>query len=337
MLIGYIGLLLLALVIILVGAELFTNALEHVGQRFKLSEGLVGSVLAAVATALPETVVPIIAVFFGSSDKAVSEDIGVGAILGSPLMLITLAMALIGLFTGMKRGWSTPLKPELSGLLRDLGYFLVAYAIAFIGLYVPHSSGGIHAMAGFCLVFLYCYYVYNTVQASAVLVDRGHGTTADSPLHLKHIGIPHTFSWEMAQLAVALALIIGGAKLFVTGVEHVAALTGIAALILSLVIIPIATEMPEKFNSILWVRRGKDTLAFGNVTGAMVFQGTLLPAFGLQLAAWAPGYQVFWAMGLSFAAAIWTLFLGLRRRLTPLALMLNGAAYVLFFLVIVRH
>ena len=337
MLIGYTGLLLFALVVILAGAELFTNGLEHLGQRLNLSEGLVGSVLAAVATALPETVVPVIAVFFGGTDRAVNEEIGVGAILGSPLMLITLAMALIGLFTGMRRGWNTPLKPELSGLLRDLGYFLVAYAIAFLGLYVPQPSGGVHVMAGCALVFLYGYYVFNTVQASAMLVDRGHGTRADSPLMLSHLGLPRTPLLETAQLALGLALIIVGAKLFVAGVEHVAASTAISAMVLSLVIIPIATEMPEKFNSILWVRRGKDTLAFGNVTGAMVFQGTLLPAFGLQLAAWAPGYQVLWAMGLSFAMTLWTLFLALRRKLTPLALMLNGAVYVLFFLVIVRH
>ena len=337
MLVAYVGLLLLALVVILAGAELFTNALEHLGQRLKLSEGLVASVLAAVATALPETVVPIIAVFYGGTDHAVREDIGVGAILGSPLMLITLAMALIGLTTGVKRGWHTPLRPELSGLLRDLGYFLVAYAIAFLGLYVPRPSGAVHLMAGFSLVFLYCYYVYNTIQASAMLVDRGHGTRADFPLLLSHLRVPHTPAWEAVQLMVSLILIVVGAKLFVTGVEQVGALTGIGVLVLSLVIVPVATEMPEKFNSILWVRRGKDTLAFGNVTGAMVFQGTLLPAFGLQLSAWAPGQQLLWAMGITFAASLWTLSLALRRRLTPLALMLNGAFYVLFFLVVVQH
>src|SRR5690242_17593163 len=334
---AHVGLLLFALVVILVGAELFTNALEHLGQRFRLSEGLVGSVLAAVATALPETVVPIIAVFFGGQDLAVRQEVGVGSILGSPLMLATLALALIGLFTGFKRGWATPLRPELSGLLRDLGYFLVAYAIAFIGLYVPRPSGGIHLVAGLCLVFLYGYYVFNTVQASAMLVDKGHGTRAEDPLHLRRLGLPHTIAWELGQLFVALVLSVLGAKLFVTGVEQVAAATGIGALVLSLVIVPIATEMPEKFNSILWVRRGKDTLAFGNVTGAMVFQGTLLPAFGLQLAAWRPGYDVLLAMALSFAAALWTLYLAARRRLTPRALLVNGAVYLLFFVLVLRH
>ena len=333
----YSALLLVALAVILTGAELFTNSLEHLGSRFNLSEGLVGSVFAAIATALPETVVPIIAVFFGGSAVVVREDIGVGAILGSPLMLITLAMALVALFTGTKRGWTTPLKPELTGMVRDLGYFLAAYLIAFISLFVPREPAGIHVAASLCLVFLYVYYVYNTVQASALLVKSGHGTTATASLHATRLGLTQHPGWEGSQLLLGLALIIAGAKLFVTGVEQVAALTGIGVLVLSLIIIPIATEMPEKFNSILWVGRGKDTLAFGNLTGAMVFQGTLLPAFGLQLAGWHPDHDVVWTMGITLGMTLWTLTLVLRRRLTPAALLLNGVAYLLFLAVILGH
>jgi cation:H+ antiporter len=169
------------------------------------------------------------------------------------------------------------------------------------------------------------------------LVKLGYHTSAEVPLHLVRIGVPHALPWEIAQLVAGLVCIIVGAKLFVIGVEHVAATTGIGVLVLSLIIIPVATEMPEKFNSILWVRRGKDTLAFGNLTGAMVFQGTLLPAFGLQLAGWTPDHDVIWSMGITIAMALWTLLLALRRRLTPAALLVNGAAYLLFFLLIVTH
>jgi len=334
-LILYSLLLLVALAVILSGAELFTNSLEHLGSRFKLSEGVVGSIFAAIATALPETVVPIIAVFFGGADNHAGESVGVGAILGSPLMLITLALALVALFTGSRRGWQQPLRPEFSGLVRDLGYFLVAYLIAFLSLFSPKEPA-VHAVAGAALVFLYGYYVYNTVQASAALVKGGHGVQPDHPLHAARLGLTHSFGWELGQLVLALGLIIGGAKLFVMGVEAVASLTGLSTLVLSLIVIPVATEMPEKFNSILWVRRGKDTLAFGNLTGAMVFQGTLLPAFGLQLATWKPDRDVVWTMGITLGMALWTLFLTLRRRLTPVSLLLNGAAYLLFLVLVLR-
>ena len=333
----YLGLLLAALLTILAGAELFTNSLEHLGARFGLSEGLVGSIFAAVATALPETVVPVIAVFSGSASPSVREAVGVGAILGSPLMLVALGLALIGVFAGTKRGWNTVLKPETSGLLRDLGYFLVAYLIAFMGLYIPPQSAEVRVVAGLALVFLYAYYVYNTVLASALLVKKGHGVQAERPLYMRRLGIPQSLSSKLLQLTMGLALIIGGAKLFVLGIEATAGLTGASPLLLSLLLIPIATEMPEKFNGVLWVRRGKDTLAFGNLTGAMVFQGTLLPAFGLQLAAWRPTHEILLTMAFTFAGTLWTLLLALRRRITPLGLMLNALAYASFFLLLLRR
>src|SRR2546425_2024776 len=83
-----------ALVLILVSAELFTNALEWIGENFGLSEGAVGSVLAAVGTALPETLLPLVAILLGGHEAG--KEIGVGAILGAPFMLSTLAMFVLG-------------------------------------------------------------------------------------------------------------------------------------------------------------------------------------------------------------------------------------------------
>src|SRR6186713_1561056 len=89
-----IGILAVAFVIILIGAELFTNGIEWFGRKLELAEGAVGSVLAAVGTALPETMIPIIAILFATGES--SNEIGVGAILGAPFMLATLAMFVTG-------------------------------------------------------------------------------------------------------------------------------------------------------------------------------------------------------------------------------------------------
>jgi cation:H+ antiporter len=83
-----IAILVISLGIILLGAEVFVNGIEWLGKKLNLSEGAVGSVLAAVGTALPETLIPIIAIVF--SDAAQGHEIGIGAILGAPLMLATL-------------------------------------------------------------------------------------------------------------------------------------------------------------------------------------------------------------------------------------------------------
>ena len=83
-------------------------------------------------------------------------------------------------------------------------------------------------------------------------------------------------SWTVVgQALLALALIVVGAQIFVDAVEHTAEVAGLPASLVALVLAPLATELPEKINSVIWVRDVKDTLALGNITGAMVFQSTV--------------------------------------------------------------
>ena len=138
-----IVLLIGSLAIILVAAELFTNGIEWFGHRLNLAEGAVGSVLAAVATAMPETLIPVIAIvgpaiFGGGSPN--SAEIGVGAILGAPFMLSTLAMFVTGLAIVIfsrngRRGTQMAINVRVLG--RDVIFFLVAYAIAIASAFLP--------------------------------------------------------------------------------------------------------------------------------------------------------------------------------------------------------
>src|SRR5512139_2686689 len=119
-----IGLLLIALIVILIGAEVFTNAFEHLGERLRISEGVTGSIFAAVGTALPETIVPVVAVLASTADSAhIGEEVGVGAIIGAPMMLSTLTLFLMAVFAAHKRGWGGEFRPERTGLKRDLTWF----------------------------------------------------------------------------------------------------------------------------------------------------------------------------------------------------------------------
>ncbi len=326
--------LLFMLIVILIAAEVFTNALEHLGERVGISEGVTGSLFAAVGTALPETSVPLLALLAGTSNTQTNEEIGVGAILGAPLMLSTLSLFLMTLSVWKRRGPQGHLRPERTGLVRDLNFFIVAFAFATLALFVPHTQIAVRYALGFVMVLVYFIYVMLTLRASQGLVEEGHGTEAEGDMFLCKIGLPDHMLVIVLQLAIGLVLLVAGAKGFIHGVEEAAQLLGISTLLLSLLIIPIATELPEKVNSILWIRKGKDTLAFGNITGAMVFQGTLLPAIGIMLTPWEPRTEVLAGVIVTMLAALWMRYLVYRGDMRVKQLSLNGILYAVYLWIV---
>jgi len=297
--------LVLTLLVILGSAYLLTNALEHLGHRLKISEGVTGSLFAAVATALPETMIPIIAILGGTANEALNHEVGVGAILGAPLMLSTLTVFLMTCAVLKSRGLQGRIRPEKQGYTRDLDFFLVAFLLAAVAMYIPENLYSLRVMIAISLVALYLFYILLTCRASKKLVASGHGIQAEDPLLFTKLKLKNNAFSISIQLIVAFALLILGAKGFITAIADISTTLQISALLLSLLIIPIATELPEKINSILWVRRGKDTLAVGNITGAMVFQGTLLPALGICLTPWQPNKEVIIGIVITLVAASW--------------------------------
>lgn len=323
------------LALILVAAEVFTNALEHLGERLRISEGVTGSLFAAVGTAMPESMVPLLALFAGTDSVEVNQEIGVGAILGAPLMLSTLSLSLMGLSVARQRGLAGKLTPERRGISRDLNFFLLAFAIAASVLFLPrepHYFVTLRAALGIALVLLYLVYVMLTLRVSTQLVRDGHGTQAHTEMLLCRVGLPDHMAVIVLQILLGLGLLIAGAEGFIHGIEAVSKAVGVSALLLSLLIIPIATELPEKVNSILWIRRRKDTLAFGNITGAMVFQGTILPAVGILLTPWDLRIEVLVGIAITLLATLWLRILFLAGYFRIWDLMVNGALYVAYLI-----
>jgi cation:H+ antiporter len=333
-----IALLVFYLIIIIAASKLFTNAVEALGARLKFSEGVTGSLFAAVGTALPETMVPLVAIFGGHS-KEVSEEVGVGAILGAPFMLSTIAMALVGLsmwkFRGVRAGEG--LTPERSGFKRDMEFSIFAFAIAFLVAFTPYEYRAIRVFVAIVLVLTYFYYVLETVKASEALVAGGHGVSGDKGLYLSRIFKEH-MSFVVLQLLLSVALIIFGADGFVKGIKDLAEAVGMPVLALSLIIVPVATELPEKMNSILWIRRGRDTMAVGNITGAMVFQGSLLPAIGIFLTPWTVSPMVISSGVITILACFWLYALSARKgAIKTIHLVPNGVLYLAFLSIVLYN
>ncbi len=338
--------LFIALVVILIGAELFTNGIEWFGRSLNLAEGAVGSVLAAVGTALPETLIPIIAIVFATGQA--SDEIGVGAILGAPFMLSTLAMFVTGvaiLAFRRRRATGGELRIDSSVLAHDMRYFAIAYGLAIGSAFLPQEPVWIRWIAAAALIGIYAWYVRGHLRAEAAEEEEEL-----APLRFRRVDVRAYRSNPVVaprlrainlQVLVALGFIIVGAVFFVDAVEHLASSLGVSEVLLALVIAPVATELPEKFNSIIWVRQNKDTLAMGNITGAMVFQSCIPTVVGLVLAseAWSireGSYTAFASAGIAFAASA-AIFLPMVRRggLHGRHLLIGGVFYLAYLALVV--
>ena len=315
--------------IILLGAALFTNGVEWLGKRLKVSEGVIGSVFAAVGTALPETMIPVIAILFGSDSAR--HDVGIGAILGAPLMLSCLTIPLLGLglltFASLgKRTRGFHLNYDI--VATDLEFFLASYALALLmGVLIP--SPPFRWGAALLLIFLYGVYLKRMFAREAI------GETDVALLYLaRYSAIPSYFAIG-SQVLIGLGCIIGGAHFFVEKVQQLAFTLEISPLILSTLITPIATELPEKFNSLIWISKKKDTLAVGNITGAMVFQGTFPVSVGLVGTAWGLNFYALSSIALAItASALLYLAIKLRGAWNPHYLPLGAFFYLLYGLIV---
>jgi len=327
-----VAILIISLGVILVGAEVFVNAVEWLGHKLNLSEGAVGSVLAAVGTALPETLIPIIAIVFGNSSKG--HDIGIGAILGAPLMLATVAMFVTGVAVIVfrrRRTYGAKVVADYSSMSRDLGFFILVYTVAALAGMIPPENRAWQLAIGVLLVVSYFWYIL-------VMLGEERDIISDHELprfYFARKNSSPSLDLVLLQVLVALGFIIFGACIFVESVTEVAAMYAVPAFVLALIITPVATELPEKFNSVIWISRNKDTLALGNITGAMVFQSSLIPAIGIFLTDWQLTSSALIVALLAIASSSF-IYIELRKRkhVSAPMLLMGGLFYVLFIYLI---
>src|SRR3989338_10599684 len=288
----------ISLFAILISCIIFSNSIEWLGAKLNLSHGITGSLLAAVGTALPETIVPLVAIFWGIkradlinilSGKAETlnsvNQISIGAIIGAPFMLTTVAFFLIGLSSWLyfKTGRRSSVKINMDKTIleRDLTFFIISFSLAFLAMFLSHIF---HLILGVVMIFIYLLYLYLTIKEETKTEYKGEELHENlDPFILSRIFPmlnPKT-PLIIFQLLLSLAFLIFSAHHFVDVIKEVSHHFDLPAFMISLLLTTLATELPEKFNSWMWIRQKKDTLAVGNISGALVFQSTFPVTIGL--------------------------------------------------------
>jgi cation:H+ antiporter len=286
-----------SLLLVVIASELFTNAIEWAGHMLNLGTGATGSLLAALGTSLPETVVPVVAL---ATHSPGADKVATGAVLGSPFLLLTLGAGATGIAVVI-RGGARRLVIDRRQARRDLGVFIGAFTVAVVSSVLPR---GPRIAVGALLLIVYAVYVVATLRGSA------SAGVSPEPLHIVRWrpGEPHPVLVTV-QLLIAIGLLVVGSQLFVTALDQTASALQIPQLVLALVIVPVATELPETLNSVLWVRTNDDMLAFGNVAGSAAFQSCILAAIGIVFTTWQPGSAGLISATLTLVTAVFLLAL----------------------------
>jgi cation:H+ antiporter len=345
----HIVLLLVSAVVIYVACEWFVNAVEWFGAQFKVGAVAVGTILAAAGTALPESVVTLVAVLFGS--KAHGDDIAVGAALGGPLVVGTIAYGVTGLMLLARRrkaaavtvGASQPASASRGGesadagmpddgdlarvdtrrLTRDQTWFLVIFAVK-VGLGLVAFA--IKPWLGWLFFAAYGVYFWREMRAG------GEHASSDGlePLKLQpRRGAPARRA-VIAQTLLTLLVIFAASQLFVRQLEWAGPALGLPSVVVALLLSPIATELPEVLNAIIWVRQGKTHLALANIAGAMMIQATVPSGIGLLFTPWKFDASLILAGAATMAAVAYLLWLFTTRRVTPMRLVGAAGFYAVF-------
>lgn len=316
--------LLLSAAFIYWACEYFVNGVEWVGQKAGISQNAVGTVLAAFGTALPESVVTFVAVVFGHD--AAAKNIGVGAALGGPLVLATIAYPIVGIMLLITRAQPPhqPIGLNRQRLSRDQGAFLAIFvfkiALGFMAFAIKPWLGWL---------FLAAYAAYTWFEV------RHEGDEAEGELEpLKFQPKRANPGWTMVALQSVLALVVifAASHVFVSQLGAVGPWLGIPSTVVALLLSPIATELPETMNAIIWIRQGKHRLALSNISGSMMIQATVPTALGLFFTPWMFDSPLAIAAAVTAVAVAGLLALLRCNALTPVRLAFFAVGYAAFAL-----
>lgn len=313
-----------ALLLVVVAADAFTNAIEWIDARTGLTSSAAGAVVAAIGSSLPETIVAFIALVLLHDQR--SQAIGVGTVIGAPFMLGTAIFSLIGILAFVRRSagdkaeLAIPVAPTIFGAALFFATFALALAASFTRARLAHEAA---ALLVVCAYGAYLYYHLRVVEPEA--------EESPPPLRIAPASKEPPMGLVVVQLCIALALTALASRWLVASLAQASLIFGISPFIIALFLSPIATELPEASSVVLWLRRGEDTLAMNNVLGAMMFQTSIACAIAMLATPWqlptsayvAGGIVLVCVAGLVIATAV-------RRRVEPAVLAAAGLFYLAF-------
>lgn len=243
--------LILAFVLIIVGAMWLTDGSVAVASRFKVPEFVVGLTIVAVGTSMPELTVSFMSAMAGKGDMAI------GNVVGSNAFNTLLILGVCSIFS--------PLVFTKSNIRRDIPICIAAtVALLVVTLFNQDINRfeGLVLLAGYIAMILYMI----RAEKRDMLVGEIKGEAQPDQEPKKQMPMWRVPIWIFGGLA---GLIYGG-ELFVSSASEIARSWGVSEAVIAITLVAGGTSMPELASSLVSVLKGNASLALGNVLGSNI-------------------------------------------------------------------
>ncbi|MEM2237723.1 MAG: hypothetical protein QXK69_06470 [Candidatus Caldarchaeum sp.] len=251
-----------SITILLLSTVAFVDAVEVLSSRLKLTRFATGALIAAVFTALPETIIAILSPFH---EKASASLVGMGSVLAAPSITVLVGAPLASLFW---RGQTTH-----KGVAKN--YLLFAVFITFAVVLSQLSLGSLKFATATVFILLYLYLARSIYLETGELMDVGRASFLERLLRMESIGV------VLLQTAASTAGLLAGADLFLDVMSD-----SVNPFALTLFFSPFATCLEEVLVAFYWVLKNKTDIALSLLSGENLIQSTFVVGVGMAFTEW---------------------------------------------------
>ena len=219
--------------------------------RLRISELVIGLVIVAYGTSMPEFVVSLSASLKGASDIAIAN------VVGSNIFNLLFILGIAGIIFPMAVNKSiiqVDLPTSVLGALILLG----------AGLLAPMASSPLAISWGEGLLMLIVFIIYMSYVVIMAMKDRKQNTATDEA---KHINV----FWAIILILVGLLCLIFGGNLLVDNAIKLARIWGMSEKFIGITIVAMGTSLPELATSVVAAIKKKNDIAIANVVGSNIF------------------------------------------------------------------
>ena len=232
-----------ALAMILLGANALTDGASSVAKRFGVPDLVIGLTIVALGTSAPEFIVSLTSALHGSTGMSVGNV--VGSNIFNTLIIVGVSAMIV------------PIHINKGTLSKDIPLNLIACIVLAAVIY----DGKIDGADGTVLVCMFAIFMRHTFSLAQ------NSQTADEAEITQEMNMAKSALWIVG----GLTLLVVGGNLFVDGGSKIARLIGIPESIIALTLMSGGTSLPELATSVVAARKGNVDMAIGNVIGSNIF------------------------------------------------------------------